>query len=249
MKVFGTGKVASRIEGVDPRAVEAGSPPAIWAAFAKQGAWKNWMLGFQCLVILLLIASNIHIAGKPPEFVLVDSDGRTTYIQRTVATDGLLTYLAERTRPPDLVVTRFTRDFLQKALALNSTTIDEMWAATLSLMSPELRKRVEEDAAKTGALALYRAAQTRSKLIFNDIKLVAQTPNLRHLRGEVTRERSPLSGNGSPQVERLAVDLVLRIIPPRADRPDGLEVEGWEIRDVTNEPAAEPMAAPAAAPR
>ena len=52
----------------------------------------------------------------PPEVVLLDAAGDATPVRRTVATDALLKFLADRTRPPDVAVVRFTRDFLHLAL-------------------------------------------------------------------------------------------------------------------------------------
>ena len=83
-------------------------PPAIWSAFKAQGAWKSWVLVALLGLLTLETIAIVRLANRPPEFVLVDSDGKTAFVKRAVATEPLLRFLADRTRPPDLAVARFT---------------------------------------------------------------------------------------------------------------------------------------------
>lgn len=210
-----------------------GQVGAVWMSFARQGAWKTWVIAGLLVVNVLQAMANMAFASKPPEYILVDSDGKTSFVKRAVATDALLTFLADRTKPPDLVVVRFTQDFLQKALAINSSTIEQAWPATLALMNPALRQKVEEEAKANSVLEMYRLARVKSKIKVDDLTLVAAADKLRHIRATITRERSPLNGEGATSTDRLAIELVLAIVPPTVDRPDGLEVAAWEIRDLS----------------
>src|SRR5262245_42246751 len=60
-------------------------PPAVWAAFARQGAWKSWVLIFQFFVIALLILANLRLSQKPPDIVVVAPDGKSTYLTPSIA--------------------------------------------------------------------------------------------------------------------------------------------------------------------
>lgn len=209
-----------------------GRAGAVWTSFARQGAWKNWVLAGLLVLNILQALLAMGMANKPPEYVLVDSDGKTSFVKRAVATDALLTFLADRTKPPDLTVVRFTKDFLERAVAINSSTIEQMWPAALAMMNPVLRQKVDAEAKTSGVLEMYKMAKVRSKLRVEDLTLVASANNLRQIRATVVRERSPLNGDGVSGVDKLGIEMVLAIVPPTVDRPDGLEVAAWEIRDL-----------------
>jgi hypothetical protein len=78
----------------DPR--PPASPPAVWAAFVAQNAWKSWTIVGLLTVLVLLCIALVRLASRPPEFVMVDANGRTTPVRRSVATDALLKFLADR---------------------------------------------------------------------------------------------------------------------------------------------------------
>lgn len=207
-----------------------GSPPAVWAAFAAQAAWRNWTIVGLLGVIGLLCIAVIRLASRPPEVVLVDAAGNTTPIRRSVATDALLTFLAERTRPAEVTITRFTRDFLHLALAVNSSTVEANWPAALAMMSPQLRERVGKEAAQRRLVETSRLAQRKTDLTFDELVLEDRTPTLLSVRATLTRRTTPLvDGVGPAVTDRVHVELVERIVPVTLDRPDGLEVAEWRL--------------------
>lgn len=212
----------------DPR--PPGSPPAVWAAFVTQNAWKSWTIVALLAVVILLCIAVVRLASRPPEFVMVDADGRTTPVRRTVATDALLRFLADRTRPPQVTIVRFTRDFLHLALGLNSSTIDANWPAALAMMSPELRDRIAKESAATRLVATYRLAQRRTELSFDEIVVEDQSPTHITVRATITRRSLPLvEGGGGAETDRVQVELVERIVPATMECPDGLEVQEWRL--------------------
>jgi hypothetical protein len=213
----------------DPRT--PGSPPAVWAAFVTQNAWKSWtIVGLLTIVVLLCIALA-RLASRPPEFVMVDANGRTTPVRRSVATDALLRFLADRTRPPEMAIVRFTRDFLHLALGLNSSTIDANWPAALGMMAPELRERIARESAAKRLVETYRLAQRKTELSFDEIVIEDQSPTHAVVRATITRRSVPLvDGAGPPSdPDRVQVELLERIVQPTMERPDGLEVQEWRL--------------------
>ncbi len=212
----------------DPR--PPGSPPAVWAAFVAQGAWKSWTIVALLAVVILLSIAIIRLASRPPEFVVVDANGTATPIRRTVATDALLRFLADRTRPPQVAIVRFTRDFLHLALGLNSSTIDANWPAALAMMAPELRDRIAKESAAKRLVDTYRLAQRRTELSFDEIAVEDQSTTHVTVRATISRKTLPLvDGRGAVATDRVQVDLVERLVPATMNNPDGLEVEEWRL--------------------
>src|SRR5512138_419849 len=212
----------------DPR--PPGSPPAVWAAFAVQSAWKSWTIVALLAVVFLLCFAVVRLASRPPEFVIVDSNGRTTPVRRTVATDALLRFLADRTRPPEVTIVRFTRDFLHLALGLNSSTIEANWPAALAMMAPELRDRIATESGAKRLVETYRLAQRKTELSFDEIAVEDQSPTQISVRATITRKSMSLvDGAGPTQTDRVQVELVERLVPATAQCPDGLEVQEWRL--------------------
>ncbi len=212
----------------DPR--PPGSPPAVWAAFVAQNAWKSWLIVGLLTVIVLQCIALARLASRPPEFVMVDANGRSTPVRRSVATDALLRFLADRTRPPDVAVVRFTRDFLHLALGLNSSTIAANWPAALAMMAPELRERIAKESAAKRLVETYRLAQRGTELSFDEIVVEDQTPTHVVVRATLTRRSFPLiEGGGAPETDRVRVELLERVVPATMDCPDGLEVQEWRL--------------------
>jgi hypothetical protein len=213
--------------------VPLGSPPAVWASFVAQGRWKSWTLVTLLGLLALQSLAVIRLATRPPEVVLVDAGGDATPVRRTVATDALLKFLADRTRPPDVAVVRFTRDFLRLALGLNSTTIDANWPAALAMMAPELRARIEAEASRSRLLETWRLAQRRIDLGFDEVVLEDRNPGALTIRATLTRRTMPLvEGAGTTSTDRVRVELVARSVTPTLDRPDGLEVAEWRLSPI-----------------
>lgn len=212
----------------DPR--PPGSPPAVWAAFVAQNAWKSWAIVGLLAVVCLQCIALARLASRPPEFVVVDANGRTTPVRRSVATDALLRFLADRTRPPEVVIVRFTRDFLHLALGLNSSTIEVNWPAALAMMAPELRERIARESAAKRLVETYRLAQRRTELSFDEIVVEDRLPVQLTVRATITRRSMPLvDGSGPTESDKVRVELVERLVPATLECPDGLEVVEWRL--------------------
>lgn len=217
-----------RTSRADPRPPD--SPPAVWAAFLVQNAWKSWTIVGLLAVVCLLCLAVVRLASRPPEFVMVDANGRTTPVRRTVATDALLRFLADRTRPPEVAIVRFTRDFLHLALGLNSSTVESNWPAALAMMAPELRERIARESAAKRLVETYRLAQRKTELSFDEIAVEDQSPTQVTVRATITRRSLPLvEGGGATEVDRVQVELVERPVPATMESPDGLEVAEWRL--------------------
>jgi hypothetical protein len=231
-----------RTEDPDPQ--PAGSPPAIWAAFVRQSAWKSWTIVALLALAGLLSIANIRLASRPPEVVVLDAGGQATPVKRTVATDALLSFLAERTRPPEVEIVRFTRDFLHLALAINSTTVEANWPQALSMMSPELRARMAAEAAAKKLVETYRAASRRTELAFEEVVLLDRMPGLLTVRATMLRRVEPLAeGMGQATADRIQVELVEKVVSRTLERPDGLEVAEWRLVSLpANGPRVDPGA-------
>jgi hypothetical protein len=189
------------------------------------------------VVLLALLALsllvNVRLATRPPEFVVVENpSGNTTLVRQSVATDELLRFLAQRTRPPDVAVLRFTRDFLQLAFAVNSSTVHATWPQALSMMAPPLRARVEREAVASRLVEGFAAAQVRTDLTVEDVVLVQRADALLHVRALLARRKSPLTGGGEAVQDRLEVDLVEEFVPATPEHPDGLAIAEWQVREI-----------------
>jgi len=236
-------RAALRTELRDPR--PEGSPPAIWAAFVRQSAWKSWAIVALLALSGLLAMANIRLATRPPEVVVLDGAGQATPVKRTVATEALLAFLAERSRPPELEIVRFTRDFLHLALAINSTTVDANWEQALAMMSPGLRARTAAEASAKKLVETYRLANRRTELRFEEIVLEDRTPTLLTVRATMLRRVEPLGEPGQGTTDRIQVELVETIVPRTQERPDGLEVAEWRLVSLpVNGPSIDPGAGP-----
>jgi hypothetical protein len=228
-----------RTETPDPR--PPGAPGAVWDAFARQAAWKNWALIFLFGLLVLSLLANVRLAARPPEFVVVENPGgKATYVRRGVATDALLKLLAEKTKPPEIAVVRFTRDFVQLAFGINSSTIDANWPQALSMMTDPMRERVNKQTEAAKLLDTYRAAQVRSDLSIDDILLIEQTPTLLHVKTTLSRRKGPLLGGGPFTTDRLSVDLVEALVPVSPEHPEGLAIAEWQIQELPAETPSAP---------
>jgi hypothetical protein len=218
----------------------SGHPTAIWTAFARQAAWKSWAIVVLLALLGLSLLIDVRLATRPPEFVVVENPGgKATLVRESIATDELLRFLDERTRPPDLAVVRFTRDFLELAFAVNSSTVQGSWPKVLSMMTPALRARVEREAGEAGLVETYAAAGVRTELTIDDVLLIQRAQSLLQVQATLSRRKSPLAGGESGPEERLSVDLVEEFVPASLEHPDGLAVAEWQVRDLGG-PATEP---------
>ena len=220
-----------------------GSPPAIWTAFARQAAWREWVIAALVALNALTIVAAVRVARKDPDVVLVAPDGKSSYVSRSVANEALLRFLAEqKQQPSDVTVVHFTREFLQLALAINSSTIDSAWRDALALMGTQLRERFSTAAAGQKLLETYKLARVRTILSVDSIELVDHSSSLLHVRAVVTRKKGTLLAENAPNDEdRLSVELVERVVPRTSARPDGLEVVELRITPISTTTGPAPV--------
>ena len=200
-------------------------PPAIWSAFARQGAWKSWLLLLQLALNFLLALAAIGFSRKEPDVVLVEPDGKSTYVNRSIAGEALARFLAEqRQQPSDATVVHFTRTFLTTFLAINSSTIDGAWPEALAMMDASLRERMSREAAAQKLLEAYRVARVATDITIDDLVLLERHTTALHVRATVTRRKQDLGGAKSPTTDKLQVEVIERVVPRTSSHPDGLEV-------------------------
>lgn len=211
------------------------SPPAVWAAFARQGAWKNWVILGQFVLLFILVLGSMGLATRPPDIVVVDStSGKSTYLNASIAGAELQRFLAEqKQRPSDVTVAHFTKDFLKALLASNSASIGEDWDYALSVVEPALRAEMEKVDAKDKYVEKVRAARTRGTLAFEQLQLVNQQATAVEVRARVRRDLEPLLG-GAAKVDRLEITLVERVVPRTLAHPDGLVVSLYQTKVMDN---------------
>jgi len=122
------------------------APAAIWAAFVRQAAWKDWLIAALLVLNALTIIAGSRLAAREPDVILVAPDGKSTYVARSVASRALLDFIAvQKQEPSDLTVVHFTKDFVRLALSANASTIDATWREALSMMGTELRNRLQAE--------------------------------------------------------------------------------------------------------
>lgn len=230
--------------GAEPRRTPGlpNAPVSIFQAFQAQGAWKSWVIVCLLGALVLSLVALVRVAGKPPEYVLVDAQtGDATLVKRSVATSALLEFIADKTRPPEVAVVKFTQDFLHLALAVNSSTIEQNWPAALALMSPTLRERLAKESEEQKLVATYKAAQRKTDLAFDSIVLLDRTSRLLAVRADMKRRVAPLleTGTGPAAEDRIQVDTVLEIVAPTTEYPAGLRVAEFRLakRDAAPSPS------------
>lgn len=212
----------------------------MWAAFAQQGRWKTWVLTAQFLVIAFLLAVCVSIAHQPPDIVVVAEDGAGTYVESSVASAALQSFLREqRGKASDVTLRAFTERFVRLTAGINSTTIDESWAEALTLMVGPLGNKVKEEAVSQKLLETYRLAQVRTTLDFETLDVVERRAGKTHVRARLRRHKEKLVGGGGSD-DILQVDLVLLDVPRSRQHPDALEVLDWRSGPV--EPPSPPSA-------
>jgi hypothetical protein len=214
------------------------APPAIWTAFARQGAWKDWVIvGLFGLNVLLVIA-GVRMARRDPDIVLVAADGNSTYVPREIAADGLAKFLSEqRQQPSDVTVVHFTQEFVKLAFAINSSTVEGAWTDALALMAEALRTKLAAEAAGQRFVEVYKLARVRTSLAVEELQLVERTSTLLHVRAVVARSKASLLSEEAPTFDdRLSIEVVERVVPRSLSRPDGLEVAALNVAVIKNAP-------------
>ncbi len=210
---------------------KSSSPPAIWAHFAQQAAWKDWVIAALLILNALSILVGARLAAREPDVVMVGPDGKSSYVARGVTSAALLDFIAEqKQQPSDVTVVHFTKDFVRLALSANSSTIDATWSEALSMMGEKLRVRLREESDAKRLLESYRALRIKSAVFVEDIVLTEKTKDLLQVKATVQRTKSSLLDESRAGVqEHLEIELVERIVARTATRPDGLEVVDWHF--------------------
>jgi hypothetical protein len=207
------------------------APPAIWVAFERQGAWKNWVIVLLVGLNALLVIAGARLAQREPDVVLVAADGTSTYLPNELAGAAVANFLREqRHMPSDVTIVHFCKDFLHLAFAINSSTIEEAWFDALALMTPELRAKSEAEAKSQKLVERYKVTRVRTELTVEDLRVLERTSTLIHLQAAVVRRQGSLLTDEAAHVDdRLNVELVLRVVPRTSTRPDGLEVAALNV--------------------
>jgi len=222
--------------------------PAVWAAFAAQGRWKNWVLIVQLFLILTLIYANTSFVKKEPDVVLIQPDGTSVYMERAIVGDSVIRAIhAAKGLPDDLSVQRFSKDFVQLALGVHSATAADSWAAAQERMTLELRTKLGEEYREQRVIETLELAKIRTELEFLSVEVLERTDKFLRVGASVRRTRSSLVDGSSPPADTLRVELILRITRRTPENPDGLEVATFGTKSVA-EVVGERPAASAAAP-
>ncbi|MDP1917948.1 MAG: hypothetical protein Q8L14_17010 [Myxococcales bacterium] len=217
----------------------AARPSAIWTAFAAQGRWKNYVLGGQLLLQGLLIVVMLKVARTEPSVVVVDESGAGHFVERGVATEALLAFLAnQKGAPSALTLESFSKRFLRVAAAPNSSMLEEQWAEALAMMASPLAAKMDEEARSQKLFETYRLAQVKTHLEFLALDVIEQHGDKVHVRARLARRRESLvSAVAGVTDDSQQVDLVLSHVPRTRARPDGLMVVEWRTTTLPAAPA------------
>ncbi len=212
---------------------------------ARQAQWKSWALVLAFSLCALQGLVMLKLARKEPDIVLIAPDGRSTYLNRSVAGDALVRFLEEqRQLPSDVTVFHFTRDFLQHFFAIDSLSYASSFAEALGMLSAGFRERVAREAAASKVLEAVRASHSRATLRFDSLDLVERTTEALHLRAVLLRKTESLTEGALVSFDRLEVDLYESVVPRTAAHPDGLVIGQFTSRSEKVDPssASEPSA-------
>lgn len=215
-----------------PKAIAG--PPAIWTSFARMSAFKSWVIVALLFVVGLQLLAIIRLGSREPDVVLIGADGKSTFVDRAVASGELVRFIAhQKGRPSALTVVHFTKEFLGLSLGVNSSTYEATWPQALGMMAPALRGKLEKEAAEQRLVETYKLARMKTELNYEDIRLLGEVDGAFEVRAIVGRSKSGLLDGAGLTRDRLEVDMVLRVVPRTAARPDGLEVADWRLRVLT----------------
>lgn len=212
---------------------EGSRPAAIWRSFAAMSAWKSWFLAASMGLNAVLAVTALGLSKQPPDIVVLSPDGTSSYVERSVATEQLVRYLAElKQEPTEIGAHAFSRRFLQLALAINSSTIEEAWPEALALMGPGLRDKMKSLAERNKLLDTYKLANVRTALEVRELRTMQRVGPLWHLTARVLRKKAGLLDSRAALTDEVEVDLVLQSVARTPQRPDGLELYSWNLREV-----------------
>ncbi|MCY1023949.1 hypothetical protein [Pyxidicoccus sp. MSG2] len=222
--------MAAELKTVMPSPSSLPAPPAVWVAFARQGAWKNWVLLVQLAVIALFTVANVHLADRAPDVVLVTPDGKATYVPRAAVGDSILFAIQKaKGQPSEAEVLQTTRHFLSLVLGVNSSTLENTWPEALAMMDGALATKLQREYAAQRVLETWKAAQVRTDLQFESVELVERTDSLLHVRALLSRTRSDLLTGATPKTDRVKVDLVQGVEARTMHRPSGLVIRDFAV--------------------
>jgi hypothetical protein len=223
------------------RAGTLASPPAIWAAMARQAQWKSWALVLAFALCALEGLVVLKLARKEPDIVLISPDGSSTYLNRSVAGEALVRFLEEqRQLPSDVTVVHFTRDFIQHFFAADALGYEASFHEALDMLSPSFRQRVTREAATTKLLESVRSSHTRATVRLEGLDFVERTKEAFHLHAVLLRRTESLTDGALLSVDRLEVELYESVVPRTAAYPDGLAIGQFSSHSEKLDPAAAP---------
>jgi hypothetical protein len=217
------------------------SPPAIWAAMTRQSQWKSWALVLAFALCALEGLVVLKLARKEPDIVLIAPDGRSSYLNRSVAGAALVRFLDEqRQQPSDVTVVHFTRDFLQHFFTTDAVSYEASFREALAMLSPSFRERVVREAATTRLLESVRGSHARATVNFENLDFVERTQEALHLQAVLLRRTESLTDGTLLALDRLEVEVYESVVPRSAAHPDGLVVGQFTSRSEKVDPAAAP---------
>ncbi len=206
---------------------------------SRQAQWKSWALVLAFALCALQGLVVLKLARKEPDIVLIAPDGRSTYLNRSVAGDALVRFLEEqRQLPSDVTVLHFTRDFLQHFFATDSVGYEASFREALGMLSPGFRARVEREAVTSRLLESVRASRARAAVNLQSLDFVERTKDALRLRAVLQRRTEGLADGALVSMDRLEVELYESVVPRSAAHPDGLVVGQFTSRSERVEPVA-----------
>ncbi|RKG68550.1 hypothetical protein D7V88_40620 [Corallococcus terminator] len=196
---------------------------------------------FQGGLLIFCVLANVHLSKRPPDVVLVDGSGGAEYVPRKlVGLDVLMAIQRAKGQPTDAEVGHVTREFLTHFAGVNSTSVETSWAAALSMMDPALASKLSREYSERKVLAALKASNSKTDLVFEDVKLIERTDTLLHVRARIRRTHSSLLTGGNPVEDVVGATVFLAVEGRNMQFPSGLRV-----RDISVAPYKEP---PGAAP-
>ena len=207
----------------------------------RANANRAWLLAFSMIpVSLLAIGFAIYVRIQPPTFIGFKPGGDPYVIGKSVkgavtdiATGGTDQFLDEA----------FVRRFLTSYLNYSPSDVDDHWAASLNMMTRNLR---------TYTLKTMENDDTRGKIDDGQIQSVFHLREIDAVSGEPltylvygVKDVHHLS-NGTETTDHFVNEYRIRLIPDRRSdvNPDGLWIAEYSERPIDGERRDQILAAP-----
>ena len=118
-----------------------GGPSEVFSVFLAMGFWKNmviFLLGGSLVISLLL---NLHLQLRDPDVVVIDQNGKASYLKRGVVSDELLSFIRSKKELPGVKeAIQFSEWWIGLLHGVNSVTVAEGIADALSFTTDDFHK-------------------------------------------------------------------------------------------------------------